>query len=607
MCGIDGILSKNAISPELVKEMNACMAHRGPDDEGVYTDDNVALAMRRLKVIDLHSGGQPIFSEDGNVVAIFNGEIYNFRELAGDLERLGHSFRTRTDTEVLVHGYEEWGARELLSRLVGMFAFCIYDRTRRRVFLARDRLGEKPLYYFFNGDDFVFASELRAVLKSGKVPLEISRIALYSYLAVHHVPGDMCMINGVRKVLPGHYLEIGLDDFSIQSNEYWDLREGDYSIRDYDECLRYVHDLVSSSIVSRTVSDVPLGVFLSGGIDSSIIVSVLSRRVAGLKTFSIGFESEGYDETGFSDIVSKEFGTDHRRFVLDPDMVAELLPKVVSSMDEPCGDQALLPVFWLSHEARKSVTVVLGGEGGDEVFAGYSYYFDEPGDEDANGHAEPLGGFLSSGTPVTSSNFPVIADLEHRAGLMSDFDPGRLKDEASKYEWLDKLRNRIGSVSDTLRRRQYADMKTWLPDDLLMKFDKMSMAASLEGRAPFLDHRLVEFGFNLPAHYKTRENTSKLILREAFKKELPREIFEREKQGFNLPMGEWLRTKLRDMLEEITGVEQNDGLDNGFLKGLVREHLDGKAERARLLYAVLVYKLWFRNLEDSLQAGFEKG
>jgi len=607
MCGIDGILSRNAIDPETVREMNACMAHRGPDDEGTYTDDNVALAMRRLKVIDLHSGGQPIFSEDGNVVAIFNGEIYNFRELAGDLERLGHSFSTKTDTEVLVHGYEEWGIRELLSRLAGMFAFCIYDRRQRRVFLARDRLGEKPLYYFSDGDDLVFASELRAVLKSGKVPLKISPIALYSYLAVHHVPGDMCMISGVRKVLPGHYLEIGLGDFSVRSNEYWDLREKDYSARGYEECLRHVHDLVSSSIVSRTVSDVPLGVFLSGGIDSSIIVSVLSRSVEGLKTFSIGFEDGGYDETDFSDIVAREFKTVHRRFVLDPDRVAELLPKVVSCMDEPSGDQALLPVFWLSHEARKSVTVVLGGEGGDEVFAGYQYYFDGPGGEGPGGRAEPLEGFLSGGAPVTRSNFPVIADYENRAGLMRDFDPAGLAEEASGYEWLGKLRDGAGSVSDALRRRQYADMKTWLPDDLLMKFDKMAMSASLEGRAPFLDHRLVEFGFSLPAHYKARNGTSKLILREAFRDELPREIFGRGKQGFNLPMGEWLRTRLRGMLEDVTGREQNDGLDSGFLKGLVREHLDGRAERARLLYAVLVYRLWFRSLEDGLQAGSEVG
>ena len=598
MCGIDGIISRGAADLETVKKMNRCLVHRGPNSGGTYADHNVALAMRRLKIIDLHSGEQPILSEDGNVVVVFNGEIYNFRGLARDLERLGHTFKTKTDTEVLVHGYEEWGIKELLSRLVGMFAFCIYDKVRKRAFLARDRLGEKPLYYFSGGGDLVFASELGAILESGRVPLEVSRIALYSYLAVHYVPGDMCIIDGVRKVLPGHYMQVDLGDLSMESVEYWDLGARDYRVRDYDECLRHVHELVSASISSRTVSDVPLGVFLSGGIDSSIIVSVLSKRIKNLKTFSIGFEKEGYDETGFSDVVSKAFKTAHHRFVLDPDRVIELLPEIISCMDEPSGDQALLPVFWLSREAKKFVTVVLGGEGGDEVFGGYSYYFDGPEDEeDFGGEDGPLGGFLDGDAPVTRSNFPVIADFENRAGLMPDFDAGKMADEISRYEWLGKFEDKVGAIPGTLRRRQYTDMKTWLPDDLLMKFDKMTMSASLEGRAPFLDHRLVEFGFSLPPRYKTQKNVSKFILREAFKSELPREIFEREKQGFVLPMGEWLRTRLRDTLMEAAREEQDDGLDNRFVNGLIQEHLDGRAERTRLLYAIMVYKLWFKNIK----------
>jgi len=374
MCGIDGIISKNKINLQTLKEMNECLKHRGPDSEGIFQDENVGLAMRRLKVIDLETGDQPIFNETKTIVCIFNGEIYNFKYLRDELERKGHVFESKTDTEILVHGYEEWGINELLSRLNGMFAFCIYDKTKRKVILARDRIGEKPLYYFFNQNDFIFASELRSILRSNKVPLEISKSGLYCYLAVHYVPGDMCIIKNVRKLLPGHYLELDVDSLSFNLVEYWDLKERNFVEREYDEYVSYVKKLVEDAIMLRTVSDVPLGVFLSGGIDSSILVSVLSKHISKIDSFSIGFKDQEYDESNYSNLISKTFKTNHHQFVLDPEMIPELLSKITFYMDEPSGDQALLPLFWLSHEAKKYVTVVLGGEGGDEVFAGYSYY-----------------------------------------------------------------------------------------------------------------------------------------------------------------------------------------------------------------------------------------
>jgi len=606
MCGIDGIISKNKINLQTLKEMNECLKHRGPDSEGIFQDENVGLAMRRLKVIDLETGDQPIFNETKTIVCIFNGEIYNFKYLRDELERKGHVFESKTDTEILVHGYEEWGINELLSRLNGMFAFCIYDKTKRKVILARDRIGEKPLYYFFNQNDFIFASELRSILRSNKVPLEISKSGLYCYLAVHYVPGDMCIIKNVRKLLPGHYLELDVDSLSFNLVEYWDLKERNFVEREYDEYVSYVKKLVEDAIMLRTVSDVPLGVFLSGGIDSSILVSVLSKHISKIDSFSIGFKDQEYDESNYSNLISKTFKTNHHQFVLDPEMIPELLSKITFYMDEPSGDQALLPLFWLSHEAKKYVTVVLGGEGGDEVFAGYSYY---PKDNFPKkgffNDSEPLTGFLHEKEPITHSNFPVIADFHTRSNLIKDFEVDEIKNEIKEFEWLQKFQTKLSNISDYLRQCQYADIKTWLPDDLLMKFDKMSMSTSLEGRAPYLDYRLVEFGFNLPHKYKINKDFTKVILREAFSDSIPKVIYERDKQGFNLPMSKWLKTKLQKLLLTTSKLKQNDGIDNEYFQKLIDEHISGKAERARLLYAILVYKLWFKNLATSINYQLE--
>lgn len=598
MCGIDGLFSKTIVEENTVKGMTSCLVHRGPHAEGFFCDDHVSLGMRRLKVIDLDTGNQPIFNEVENIIVIFNGEIYNFHSLREDLVRKNHIFRSKTDTEVLVHGYEEWGISELLSRLNGMFAFCIYDKKKNKIYIARDRLGEKPLYYFYNEQDFVFGSELQSILESRKIPLRISKIALYSYLAVHYVPGDMCIIKDVKKLLPGHYLEFDVQNFTLKIVEYWDLKERNFIEKEGgDDYVNFIKKLVEDSVKIRMISDVPLGLFLSGGIDSSIIASVMKKLNPQVNTFSIGFSNPNFDESKFSKLIAEEYGTNHHHFILEPEKVIELLPKVIHYMDEPSGDQALLPLYWLSHEAKKFVTVVLGGEGSDEIFGGYSYYNASP--KNNNDHVsrteEILPEFFVENE--TSSGFPLISDFNARSKLIKNFDIDELKNELHNYLWFEKFRNNIKIIKDGLRIQQYTDIKTWLPDDLLMKFDKMSMSQSLEGRAPFLDHRLVEFAFNLPTRYKINENNSKFILREAFKDDLPEEIFQRKKQGFNLPMSEWLRIHLREHLEKLTEMSFNDHIDDEYLKTLIDEHLSG-AERARLLYSILVYKLWIKNLVD---------
>lgn len=624
MCGIAGILSKDKLTEYYILEkMNYSLIHRGPDSEGIFFDDNIGMCMRRLKIIDLETGDQPIFNETKDIVVILNGEIYNFKTLRDELELKGHIFRSRSDTEVLVHGYEEWGIDKLLEQLNGMYAFCIYDKKQQKVYIARDRLGEKPLYYLSNNEYFIFASELQTLLVSEKIPIVISKISLYYYLALHYVPGDMCIIKGIKKLLPGYYIEFDIKKFSIVLKQYWELKETNEEDKTYEYYSSKVKELIEDSIRLRMIADVPLGVFLSGGIDSSIIVSVMKQFTTHVNSFSVGFKNAKFDESEYSELISQKYQTDHHHFIFDQNRVREFLPRIVQYMDEPCGDQALLPVFWLSQEARKYVTTVLGGEGGDEIFAGYSYYstisfnvkkvaahirskdaitalFQRTGYSSSPGDLKAFTELLDEDRVKTLSGFPLISDLKIRMKLIKDFSFERLNKESREYIWHDQFKIELNKISDGLRVCQYTDIKSWLPDDLLMKFDKMAMANSLEGRAPYLDHRLVEFAYNIPSKYKIKGNVYKFILRDAFRDNLPEKIFKREKQGFNLPMNEWLKNDLSDLLADLHNFNYDDGIDNEYLKILIDEHLSGKAERGRLIYSLLVYRLWIKHIYDNL-------
>jgi len=623
MCGIVGIFSKKTIDKNLVDEMNSEILHRGPDSSGTYFEGKIGLAMRRLKVIDIESGDQPIYNEDQSKLVVFNGEIYNFFPLRDELLKLNHIFTTNSDTEVIIHGYEEWGIFGLLERLNGMFAFCIFDKKTQKAFFARDRLGEKPFYYYNTPEFFIFSSEMRALLKSKKIPFAISKSALYLYLAVHYVPGDQCIIEGIKKLLPGYYIELDVLTLDITINPYWGLKKKNLNIKKYPNALEKVRELMEESVRMRMISDVPLGLFLSGGIDSSILAGLMKKGTNRLDTFSIGFKDKGYDETEYSDLISKEYGTNHHHFIFDQDKVRELLPKVIASMDEPIGDQALLPLYWLSGEARKYVTVVLSGEGGDEIFGGYSYY--STTDEiisnvsmkerlfnylqkcpiyvrtsnkkhQKNQQSKGYEKFINDGNNLTSSNFPLISDFYLRSSLIENFSLEDLISDSESVRWYPDFVKGMQNVHDPLQICQYSDIKTWLPDNLLMKLDKMSMAHSLEGRTPYLDHRLVELAFNFPPTWKIEDGIQKKILRDAFKDILPEKVYKRQKQGFIMPMSEWLKKDFRDILENIHISAIDDRLNNSVLQLVISEHISGKTERGRLIYSLMVYRLWCEHI-----------
>lgn len=598
MCGVVGIIKKDGVDIEDVKKMNNAIIHRGPDSEGFYINKNIGLAMRRLKIIDLSSGDQPIFNEDGKILVFFNGEIYNYQDIREELISFGHTFKTKSDTEILVHGYEEWGIKGLLEKIEGMFVFSIYDINNGKILIARDRFGEKPLYYFSNNNTFYFSSEMKALLVNDEIPREINPKSLYHYLALHHVPEENTILKNVFRLRAGHYMEIGVNDLNINIFNYWNLQEK--KINDsYDEAKNKVRELIEKSIKDRMVADVPVGAFLSGGIDSSIMVGIMSKHSLDLKTFSIGFENAKFDESEFSKEVAAHYKTDHHHFMFSEKDVSNMLPEVVEYMDEPIGDQALLPVLLISKEARKYVTVVLGGEGADEVFGGYDYYARFAKKE---GVKNILMNILSSKKEFfddmlsqTASGFPLITNSKDRMFLIDKKFRNVISDDIKKKPL--HIVDRINAIKNKMQRAQYADIYSWLVDDLLIKYDRMGMAASIEGRAPYLDSSLVEYGFNLPTSYKWENNISKKILRDACNDLLPKSILDRRKHGFNLPMTEWLRGPLRSKLIESSEYAQNDLIDNDYYKKLIDNHLSGKEDRGRLLYAIMVYKLWCKSLD----------
>ncbi|MFZ2976079.1 MAG: asparagine synthase (glutamine-hydrolyzing) [Candidatus Moraniibacteriota bacterium] len=599
MCGIVGIVSKNKIEKSEIEKMNDEIFHRGPDSAGFFVEDKIALAMRRLKIIDISGGDQPIYNENGNIIVFFNGEIYNFKNVREELFRGGHIFGTKSDTEVLVHGYEEWGIDGLLEKIEGMFVFAIYDKRKNKIFIARDRFGEKPLYYHTDGKKFIFSSELRAILVDKNTPKEIEPESLYKFLALHFVPEEKTILKDIVRLKAGHYLVLDIETLEFNMKKYWKLNER--IIKDsFSQAKKNIRMYIEKSIRDRMVADVPVGAFLSGGIDSSIMVGIMSKHTKNLKTFSIGFENPKFDESNFSKAVAKHYKTDHHHFVFTEKDVVNMLPEVVKYMDEPIGDQALLPVLLLSREAKKYVTVVLGGEGADEVFGGYEYYAPFVKNDNLKDIIKSLfsnkKSFLNEILCQTTSGFPLITNKFDRLILMGK----NAREDEIDFE---KSINEKGfikdsqSIKDRMKKAQHSDIYSWLVDDLLIKYDRMGMAASLEGRAPYLDSKLVEYGYNLPKKYKWKGGVSKYILREACVDLLPKEIFSRKKQGFNLPMSEWLRGILKEKLIESSDFIQNDLINNNYYKILIDNHLSGKEDRGRLLYSILVYRLWYKNLK----------
>ncbi|MBA2732477.1 MAG: asparagine synthase (glutamine-hydrolyzing), partial [Acidobacteria bacterium] len=575
MCGIAGFIDgeqrtgAGEESRATLERMCRVIEHRGPDDQGVMVRGHVALGMRRLSIIDLKGGQQPISNEDGSIWVVFNGEIYNYRDLQQELEARGHKFQTNSDTEVIVHAYEEYGTH-CLEHLRGMFAFALWDERQQKLFIARDRTGKKPLYYTHTAQGlFVFGSELKSLLQHPQVKREMSREALDAYFTFGYVPDPLSIFEGIQKLPPGHYLTLAEGKLSIE--QYWDFSyqpaEADLREEDYLEELRTQLD---EAVRVRLVSDVPLGAFLSGGVDSSTIVGLMARNMnQPVKTFSIGFHEDSFNELKYARVTAKHFGTDHHEFVVTPE-ICDVVDELAWHFDEPFADSSAIPTYMVSKLARQYVTVALSGDGGDELFGGYTRYAT---DQKRSGFArlprvvreqlmQPLSRHLPHGTRGRNYLHNVALDPLDRyldsvsvftkLGKLSLYTRGFQEELRRQASTLDSFQTYAARVqtNEPLDALLYIDSKTYLPGDILTKVDRMSMAASLETRAPLLDHKLIEFVTRIPASLKMRGLETKHILKRAVQDLVPPEILDRPKQGFGVPLQQWINSQLRGRIRE---------------------------------------------------------
>jgi asparagine synthase (glutamine-hydrolysing) len=614
------MVGRDPVDREALARMTHVLAHRGPDDHGFHVDEYedgvaVGLGFRRLSIIDLETGNQPIANEDGSVQLVFNGEIYNFRELRGELETRGHRFATNADTEVIVHLYEDFGAR-CVERLNGMFAFALWDESRRELVLARDRFGKKPLYYADLGSSLLFGSELKSLLEHPRCPNELDFESLSRYLALEYVPTPWSIFEGVKKLPGGHFLR--WQDGRSSTERYWDLSfgvDGNRSDDDYVEEFRW---RLGEAVRRRLVSDVPLGAFLSGGIDSSSVVAMMveSHPPAAVKTFSIGFGERSFDESEHARRVAVHFGTDHHEDVFTPGVMLDLLPTVVDFLDEPFGDASILPTYLLSRFTRGSVTVALGGDGSDELLAGYPTF---PADRVAQLYPVPRGLHekavipLADRLPVSTANFSFDFKLKRflrgaaaPAGTrhplwLGSFAPGEqaaLLTHPSSDPFEEERRAFAEAPTrNRLERLIYVYAKTYLQDDILVKVDRASMACSLEVRAPFLDFELVEFLARVPPRLKLRRFDTKHLLKRAMADVLPPGIASRAKKGFGIPVAAWFKHELREALQDElspTRIGPQGIFEPAEVQRLVSEHLAGRRDHRKPLWTLFMFQLWHR-------------
>ncbi len=620
MCGIAGMYNLDGapLDRSLLRSMTRVLSHRGPDAEGFYENGPVGLGHRRLSIIDVGGGAQPLANEDGTVWVILNGEIYNFRALRSELESRGHQFSTLSDTEVIVHLYEERGD-DCVAVLAGMFAFALWDERRQRLLLARDRLGKKPLYYAHRpGRALTFGSELKAVVTDPEVPRELDLEALDRYLSLLYVPAPGTIFRDVRKLPAGHLLVASHQDVTVR--EYWDLQVAEGPRRRLAEQREEFLARLAEAVQARLVSDVPLGAFLSGGLDSSSVVALMARASdRPVITASVGFREAEYDERPAARLVARHFGCDARESEVTPD-IHGLLPKLVWHFDEPFADSSAIPTYYVSGMARQHVTVALSGDGGDELLAGYRRHFWDRWEARARRLARPLAAARTIARlwPSNARGKNALIHLalgadeacarKHAAELFRDSDKRALysDDLAALSTRFDPLAfhrayfNRC-PARDPLNRSLYVDLKTYLADDILVKVDRMSMAHGLEVRAPFLDHRVVEFVAGLPSDVKLRRGTTKVILREAMRPILPPEILAKPKRGFEAPVSRWLRSELRDFTEDIllSGRALQRGLFHPrAVKQLWADHLAGLTNAGHRLWILLMLELWFQAFVD---------
>lgn len=619
MCGIAGVVSFQSnptISEDLLKKMVDTLYHRGPDEAGMAIHGNAALGMRRLSIIDLSGGSQPIYNEDKSIWTVFNGEIYNFPELKKELISKGHKFKTNTDTEVIVHGYEEWGI-DFPKRLNGMFAIALHDQRKNKFILVRDHIGIKPLYYSFSNKRVVFGSEIKAILETNLVEKEINLNALGEFLSWEYIPGESTLIRAINKLEPASYIEFDLAKPECNPKEYWDipLYNGSFSTISENEWIEKINWQIEKSTKMQMISDVPLGAFLSGGVDSSLIVASMGDA----QTFSIGFDDPTYNELMWARKVADHLGVDHKDEIIKPD-VMDLFNHLMQFMDDPIGDFSIFPTYLVSRLARQHVTVSLSGDGGDELFGGYETYL-------ANKKAtqfQRVPSFLRKGLiePVINS----IKPTAKKKGLINKskrFVEGlQYENELSHARWrlfigdavkkslftastfntintnsadhIIKLFNKAGNRGE-LNRSLYVDVKSYLVDNILTKVDRMSMAVSLEARVPYLDPDVVELAFQVPETFKTNSSDTKIILKKVAARYVPNECIYRSKEGFSIPIKNWLNNEFKPLMDNLLDEQKikSDGIFNPqMINKLKEEHKVGVANHSHILWALIVFHDW---------------
>jgi asparagine synthase (glutamine-hydrolysing) len=631
LCGIYGRLSlsvSGVLNGAVADRSVDCLAHRGPDGRGTWSGQGVFLGSRRLSIIDIEGGDQPIWNEDQTRVIVYNGELYNFLDLRPQLQSKGHVFRTRSDTEVVLHAYEEWGPG-CLNRFNGMFAFALWDESSRTLFLARDRIGEKPLYYYTDDDQLVFASEIKSILTDPSIPRDLNPAGLANFLAFGHSVAPTTMYRDIQKLLPGHYLVAS--EKGIHVTEYWDVGSdaqiASSSTRTEEQNATRIRDLLDDSVRRRLIADVPVGAFLSGGVDSSAVVALMTRHAPDrVKTFSLGFTGlAAYNELSDAREVSRYLGTDHRELEVRPSGLVGVLEKLVYHYDEPFADAAAFPVYLLSGFAREHVKVVLTGDGGDELFGGYRRY--------AADHLATLVRPLLANRAVSAiaGSMPRLRRIKRALRTLPIKDPARryaawlvvftpemqaeLLSEAALegVSGHDPLavygryygRRSGGRPDDHLNELMYVDLKTWLADGYMEKTDKATMACSLEARLPFLDHRLVELAFEIPSRQKIRGWSMKRILKRAVQPLVPPAVLRKPKHGFSVPTDPWFRGDLKSFAYEVLfddKTRQRGYFNGSVVERMYKEHLSGRNVWDAHLWLLMNFELWHRQYLDRAPA-----
>ncbi len=640
MCGLTGLVSFSSSDkiPERLNEMTSCISHRGPDGDGYWVDpkDGIGLGHRRLAIIDLSEAGhQPMWSPSKRYVMVYNGEIYNYLDLKAEFENDGHIFKGHSDTEVMLAAFEKYGIRQTLEKLSGMFVIAVYDTKSKKLTLARDYLGKKPLYYGWSGNDFLFGSELKALkshpeFEKNKINQDV--VALYMRYAC--VPAPYCIFKNINQLMPGSMIEVSLDDLkghpdvSLRAEKFWSateiVKEGANSRKlqhDEQTVISEFSSLLETCVKERMISDVPLGAFLSGGIDSSAIVAFMQKvATSPVKTFSVGFDVDGFNEAEFAKTVAKHLGTDHHEIYLKPKDALEVIPKLPLIYDEPFADISQIPTYLVSKFAREHVTVALSGDGGDELLGGYRRHFMIPPMwSKINKVPDFMRGALSSGISIIGTgNWSRIGNLTSRKHLgdtmaklsdlmrqnnsseVHDFllgfweNPYNVVPDAQPLYLDYKDQENIPEGLSFAEEMMWRDSISYLPNDILVKVDRASMAVSLEARAPLLDRRLYEYVWGLPEHFKVRNGKGKWLLREVLSQHVPKEMFERPKKGFSPPLGPWLSGELKDWAEELlkSSSLEEAGLNSKPIRDAWDEHLKGHRNLSTKLWTVLMYQSW---------------